>query len=81
MQYFHCERGSYMLCKLMNTWHIYPARVGPTPNGSSALQRFERSNALEIGNGIMFDFYLGQPHILFVVSGFWSSHFWFHVYI
>ena len=27
------------------------------------LQRFERSNAIEIPNGIMFDFYLGLPHV------------------
>ena len=39
--------------------------MGPTPNGSSALQRFERGNALEIRNGIMFDFYPGLPHIQF----------------
>ena len=30
-----------------------------TLNGSSALERFERSNAIEIGNGIMFDFLPG----------------------
>ena len=31
-------------------------------NRSSTLERFERSNAIEIRNG-MFDFYLGLPHI------------------
>ena len=30
--------------------------MSPALNGSSALQRFERSNAIEIRNGIMFDF-------------------------
>ena len=35
----------------------------PALNGSSALQRFERSNASEIRNGIMFDFYPGLPQI------------------
>ena len=73
MQYFCCRWGSYTLCKLMNTWHIYPAHMGPTPNGSSALQRFERCNALEIRNGIIFDFYLGLPHILLL-----PTHVTFH---
>ena len=67
-QYFHYGRGSYALCKLMNTWHIYTACMGPTPNGSSALQRFERSNALEIRNRIMFNFYPGLPHMYSISS-------------
>ena len=33
-------------------------------NGSSMLKRFERSNASEICNGKMFDFYPGLLHIL-----------------
>ena len=37
--------------------------MSPTPNGSSVLQRFECGNALEIRNGIMFDFYPGLPHM------------------
>ena len=68
MQYFHCKWGSYVLCKLMNTWHIYPVHMGPTPNRSSALQRFECVNALEIRNGIMFNFYPGLPHIYTIRS-------------
>ena len=32
-------------------------------NGSSALQRFEHGNVVEIHNGIMLDFYLGLPHM------------------
>ena len=62
-QYFRYRRGSYALCKLMNTWHVYAKRMGPTPKGSSALQRFECDNALEIRNGIMFDFYPGLPQL------------------
>ena len=57
-------RGSYALGKLINTCHVYTARMSPALNGSSALQRFERSNAIEIRNGIMFDFYPGLPHML-----------------
>ena len=37
--------------------------MSPALNGSSALQRFKRSNASEICNGIMFDFYPGLPHV------------------
>jgi len=37
--------------------------MSPILNRSSALQHFERSNAVEIRNGRMFDFYLGLPHI------------------
>ena len=37
--------------------------MSPTLNGSSALQHFEYSNAVKIRNRIMFDFYLGLPHI------------------
>ena len=52
-----------MLGKLMNTYHIYTAHMNPALNGSSALERFECSNAIEIRNGIMFDFYPGLPQI------------------
>ena len=38
--------------------------MSPTRNGSSALQRFERCNVIEIDDGIMFDFYPGLPYIL-----------------
>ena len=31
---------------------------------SFALEHFERSNAIKIHNGIMFDFYPGQPHMM-----------------
>ena len=63
-KYFHYGRGSYALCKLMNTWHIYTARMSPTANGSSVLKRFKRSNAIETRNGTTFNFYLGPvPHI------------------
>ena len=37
--------------------------MSPTLNGSSTLERFEGSNVIEIRNAIMFDFYLGLPHI------------------
>ena len=47
-QYFRHGWGSYVLCKLMNTWYIYTARMSPTRNGSSTLQCFQCGNAIEI---------------------------------
>ena len=52
-----------MLGKLMNTYHVYTACISPAFNGSSVLERFEHSNAINIRNRIMFDFYLGLPHM------------------
>ena len=48
--------------------------MSPALNGSSTLEHFERSNASEIRNGILFDFYPGLPHV--IVSGFiiWHNH-------
>ena len=42
---------------------LHIARMSLTLNGSTALQRFERGNAVEIRNRIMFDFYPGLPHV------------------
>ena len=39
---------------------VYTCRYEPH-SGGSVLQCFERSNAIKIRNGIMFDFYLGLP--------------------
>ena len=41
------------------------SRMRPTLY-SSALQHFERSNAIEIHNGTMFDFYQGLPHTIYM---------------
>ena len=38
--------------------------MSPTPSGSLALQRVKLGDALEIREGIIFDFYPGLPHIL-----------------
>ena len=65
----HCNRelmlgvGLNTLCKRASYSWVYTVRMSPTRNGSTALQCFECGNALEIHNGIMFDFYLGLPHI------------------
>jgi len=56
--------GAHMhMCKRVKYSWVYTVRVSPTRNGSTALQRFERGNAIAIRNGIMFDFYLGLLHI------------------
>ena len=39
--------------------------MSPALNGSLALQRFKGSNAVEIYNAIMFNFYLGLPNVSF----------------
>ena len=52
--------GAHMqLCKLMNTWYVYTARMSPTPNRGSAL---EHSKVIEPHNRIVFNFNLGLPH-------------------
>ena len=38
--------------------------MSPTRNGSTMIQRFKGDNAIEIRNGIMFDFYLGLAHMV-----------------
>ena len=60
--------GSYTLGKLMNTYHVYIVHMNPALSGSSALEHFERSNVIEICNRIMFDFYVGLPHMLVFIS-------------
>ena len=37
--------------------------MSPTLDGSSAIQHFECSDAIEIRDGIIFDFYAELPHI------------------
>ena len=48
------EAHIYTLGKLMNTYHIYTARMSPVLNRSFVLERFERGSAIKIRNGIMF---------------------------
>ena len=38
--------------------------MSPTLDGTSALQRFECGNTFKIRIRIMFDFYLGRPHVV-----------------
>ena len=52
----------------MNTYHIYTAHMRPALSGSSALEHFRRSNAIEICN---VRFYRGLSHMLY---NSWDSH-------
>ena len=38
--------------------------LSPALNGSSEIWCFERSDAIEISNGIIFDFYMGLPYMV-----------------
>ena len=53
---------------------VYIVPMSSALNRSTALQRFERRNAVKICNGIMFDFYLGLPHIIFHTHYLTSCH-------
>ena len=58
--------GSSALHRCVRYLCIYAAHMSHALNGSSVLQRFEHSNAIKIHNGIMFNFYLGPPHMQFL---------------
>ena len=55
-------QGSYALCRFIRYSCICEAHMSPTLNGTSAIQRFKHSNAIEIRDGITFDFYTRLPH-------------------
>ena len=42
--------------------------MSPALNGSSAIRRFEGSDAIEKRNGVTFDFYTGLPHMRILIS-------------
>ena len=56
-------RGSYALRRFIRYSCNYEVCMSPTLNGSSAIQRFEHSDAIEIRGGITFVFYTGLPHM------------------
>ena len=51
-----------MLCRSIN---IHEVHISPALNGSSAIRRIEGSgsDAIEIHDGITFDFYTGLPQL------------------
>ena len=42
--------------------------MSPALNRHSVLEHFERGNAIEIRNGIMFDFYPGLLHVIWACT-------------
>ena len=54
---------AYVLHRFIRYLCIYEVRVSPVLNGSSVIQCFEHSDAIEIHDGISFDFYIGLPHL------------------
>ena len=76
---YHCLRsavslsfregwGSYVLRIFIRYSCICKACMSPAVNRSSAIQRFKHSNAIEIHDGITFDFYTGLSHIYYLMS-------------
>lgn len=57
------------LCKCVRYLYIcvYTVHMSPTGNGSAVLQCFDRGNAIELHNRIMFNFYPGLSHLGFCV--------------
>ena len=55
---------------------VCEARVSPALNVSSAIWRFERSNAIEIRNGIILDFYTGLPQFEYIIQRGIKIHSW-----
>ena len=52
-----------VLHSFMRYSYIYKARMSSTLNRSSAVRRFEGNDAIEICDGIIFNFYTGLPHM------------------
>ena len=47
--------------------------MSPTLTGSSAIWRFEGSDAIEIRDRITFDFYMGLPELQFCSHGYYTD--------
>ena len=56
---------NYVLRKFIRYSCIYEVHMSPTLSRSSAIRHFKHSNAIEICDGIPFDFYTGLPHVWF----------------
>ena len=54
--------------------------MSPALSGSSAIRRFEGNDAIEIHDGITFEFYTGLPHIWSVFHIQLAYHAWLYVY-
>ena len=47
--------------------NVYKAHMSPAFNRSSAIRHFEGRDAIEIRDGITFDFYMRLPHFVFLI--------------
>ena len=65
--------SSNVLYKYGNYRCNYALHLSPALNGSSEIQRFERSDAIEIRDRIIFDFYTGLPHMCKCANSFRKS--------
>ena len=74
---------TFMQCRAHTCcWYswIYAADMSPALKRSSVLQHFECGNVIEIRNEIMFDFYPGLPHCVYIVLDYMCMFTWFLVY-
>ena len=58
----------------VDSCRIYTAHLSPALNRSSEIQRFERSDAIEICNGIISDFYTKLPHMMYLSPNIRTVH-------
>ena len=47
--------------------------MSPALNGSLVIQHFKHSNAIEIRNGIAFDFYILQMEVILILQSYMPS--------
>ena len=59
---FASVKGGAHTC-FVDAWILYEAHMSPTLYESSAIQRFEGSDVIEIRDGITFNFYTELSHI------------------
>ena len=55
----------------MNILCVRVAHMSPALSGSLVLQRIKLGDAIEIRDGIIFDFYPGLPHMYFTTTLQW----------
>ena len=58
----------YAKCKHMNIWRVCEAHMNPALSRSLALSHVKLCDALEIRDGIIFNFYSGPPHMSYFSS-------------
>ena len=69
-----CLKGEAYMC-FVDAWISNKSHMSHAFNGSSAVWCFEGSDAIEIHDGITFDFYTGLPHIHYFLGMAKTIHF------